>query len=224
MAGYKFLQEEAYAHIKEQIVTGALQEDQIYSETKLAAMIGISRTPVKDALVRLSQEKLIDILPSKGFRLHQMSEEDIWSTYQLRTAVEGFCVLHLAHRKDEPDGRMYLEKLEASVERMAAIPEDAPIERVWEEDLSFHRQLVESSENPEFLQLFESYNHRMSVIAKRSFLTPHRREAALREHRNVVEAMKACRDRNDMAAFAAIRVHMEASRDLVLREKPAGDN
>ena len=41
MAGYKFLQEEAYAHIKEQIVTGALQKDQIYSETKLAAMIGI---------------------------------------------------------------------------------------------------------------------------------------------------------------------------------------
>ena len=105
MAGYRFLQEEAYAHIREQIVTGVLKEDQIYSETKLAAMIGISRTPVKDALVRLSQEKLIDILPSRGFRLHRMSEEDIWSTYQLRTAVEGFCVLHLAHRKDTPEGR-----------------------------------------------------------------------------------------------------------------------
>ena len=52
MAGYRFLQEEAYAHIKEQIVTGSLAEDQIYSETKLAAAIGISRTPVKDALVR----------------------------------------------------------------------------------------------------------------------------------------------------------------------------
>lgn len=66
MAGYRFLQEEAYAHIKEQIVTGSLAEDQIYSETKLAAAIGISRTPVKDALVRLSQERLIDILPSRG--------------------------------------------------------------------------------------------------------------------------------------------------------------
>ena len=115
MAGYKFLQEEAYAHIREQIVTGVLQEDQIYSETKLAAMIGISRTPVKDALVRLSQEKLIDILPSRGFRLHQMSEEDIWSTYQLRTAVEGFCVLHLAHRKDTPEGKECLGQLADSV-------------------------------------------------------------------------------------------------------------
>ena len=221
MAGYKFLQEEAYAHIREQIVTGVLQEDQIYSETKLAAMIGISRTPVKDALVRLSQEKLIDILPSRGFRLHQMSEEDIWSTYQLRTAVEGFCVLHLAHRKDTPEGRECLGRLADSVERMAALPEEIPIDEVWAEDLSFHRQLVEFAGNAEFLQLFESYNHRMSVIARRSFLSPHRREAALREHRDIVEAIRDCRDRDDMAAFAAVRVHMESSRDIVLREQQA---
>ena len=105
MAGYTLLQEEAYAHIKEQILTGALQEDQIYSETRIAAMIGISRTPVKDALVRLNQERLVDILPSRGFRLHRMSEDDIWDTYQVRTAVEGFCVVHLAHRKDTPEGQ-----------------------------------------------------------------------------------------------------------------------
>ena len=92
------MQEKAYTHIKEQILSGALREEQIYSETKIAAMIGISRTPVKDALVRLSQERLVDILPSRGFRLHRMSEADIWDTYQVRTAVEGFCVVHLAHR------------------------------------------------------------------------------------------------------------------------------
>lgn len=222
MAGYKFLQEEAYAHIKEQIVTGVLREEQIYSETKLAAQIGISRTPVKDALVRLSQEKLVDILPSKGFCLHRMSEEDIWETYQLRTAVEGFCVLHLAHRKDAPEGQVCLEKLEESLRRMAALLETAPIEAVWAEDLAFHRQVVEFAGNLEFLQLFESYNHRMSVIAKRSFLTPHRREQAFQEHRAIVAAVRACRDRDDMAAFSAVRVHMEASRDIVLRE-PAGE-
>ncbi|MEI3306732.1 MAG: GntR family transcriptional regulator [Dysosmobacter sp.] len=66
MAGYTLLQEEAYTHIKEQILSGALREEQIYSETKIAAMIGISRTPVKDALVRLSQERLVDILPAGG--------------------------------------------------------------------------------------------------------------------------------------------------------------
>lgn len=219
MAGYKFLQEEAYVHIKEQIVTGALQADQIYSETKMAAIIGISRTPMKDALVRLSQEKLIDILPSKGFRLHQMSQEDIWSTYQLRTAVEGFCVLHLAHMKDSPEGKRGIEMLKESITRMEELRLAAAIDEFWEEDLTFHRQLVESAGNSEFIQLFESYNYRMSVIAKRSFQSPNRREGALREHQAIVDAVIACRDRDDMTAFAAVRHHMEAARDIVLREE-----
>ncbi|MDD3346142.1 GntR family transcriptional regulator [Oscillibacter sp.] len=219
MAGYRFLQEEAYAHIKEQIVSGTLCEDQIYSETKMAAAIGISRTPVKDALVRLNQEKLIDILPSKGFRLHRMSAEDIWATYQLRTAVEGFCVLHLAHSKDSPAGRARVEALRGGVERMESLRRSASIDDYWAADLDFHRVVVESAENPEFLQLFESYHYRMSVIARQSFLSPNRREVALAEHRQILEAVCACEGRDDMSAFAAVRRHMEASRDIVLGER-----
>ena len=218
MAGYRFLQEEAYAHIREQIVAGELAEDQIYSETKLAAMIGISRTPVKDALVRLSQERLVDILPSKGFRLHRMSQADIWETYQLRTAVEGFCVLHLAHRKDSPEGAARLAALEAANARMAALEEQADIEAYWQADLAFHRLLVEAAGNREFLSLFESYNYRMSVIARKSFQSPNRRTVALAEHRAITEAVRRSQGRDDMAAFAAVRRHMEASRDLVLQK------
>jgi len=218
MAVYQLLQEEAYAYIKEKIASGELQEDQIYSETKLAAMIGISRTPVKDALVRLSQEKLIDILPSRGFRLHQMTEEDIWNTYQLRTAVEGFCVVHLAHRKDTPEGIEAIMQLEADIGHMADMIGSATIDEYWAADLAFHRHLVESSKNPEFIAMFESYNHRMSVIAKESFLSPNRRQVALEEHRAILTGILECRDRDDLSAYSAARHHMEASRDIVLKK------
>lgn len=218
MPAYTLLQEAAYAHIREQIVAGGLEEGQIYSETKLAAVIGISRTPVKDALVRLSQEKLVDILPSRGFRLHHMSEGDIWETYQLRTAVEGFCALHLAHRKDTPEGRERLACLEESMARMEDVKEGEDIGLFWEEDLAFHRLLVDFAGNQEFLHLFENYNHRMSVIARRSFHRPNRREVALGEHRAIIEAIRGCSGREDMEAFAAVRAHMEASRDIVLEE------
>lgn len=220
MAGYTLLQEEAYTHIKEQILSGALREEQIYSETKIAAMIGISRTPVKDALVRLSQERLVDILPSRGFRLHRMSEADIWDTYQVRTAVEGFCVVHLAHRKDTPEGRTAIAELEESIARMKALAE-APIEELWQEDLAFHRRLVVFSGNREFAQLFESCNHRMSVIAKQSFQSPNRRQAAIAEHQAILDAVRACSGRDDLTAYGALRTHMEASRDIVLREDPS---
>ena len=219
MAGYHFLQEEAYAHIRKQIVSGELVENQIYSETKLAAMIGISRTPVKDALVRLSQERLVDILPSRGFRLHRMSQADIWETYQLRTAVEGFCVLHLAHRKNTPEGAARLAALEAAIDRMAALEKTADIEAYWQADLAFHRLLVEAAGNQEFLSLFENYNYRMSVIARKSFHSPNRRTITLEEHRAITAAVRESTGRDDMTAFAAVRRHMEASRDLVLCEE-----
>lgn len=218
MAGYQLLQEEAYAHIKEQILSGVLQEDQIYSETKMAAMIGISRTPVKDALVRLNQERLIDILPSRGFRLHRMSEADIWATYQLRTAVEGFCAQHLAYRKDTEEGRATLSDLAEAVERMQAL-QDAALDDFWAEDLAFHKRMVEFSQNAEFLRQFETYHYRMSVIAKQSFRSPNRREATVEEHRAILQAVCSCRGRDDFTAYAAVRTHMEASRDLVLAER-----
>ena len=218
MAGYTLLQEEAYTHIKEQILSGALREELIYSETKIAAMIGISRTPVKDALVRLSQERLVDILPSRGFRLHRMSEADIWDTYQVRTAVEGFCVVHLAHRKDTPEGQTAIAELERSIARMEGLA-DAPLDQLWQEDLAFHSRLVAFSGNQEFSQLFESCNHRMSVIAKQSFQSPNRRQAAIGEHRAILEAIRTCTGRDDLTAYGALRTHMEASRDIVLREQ-----
>lgn len=218
MAVYRFLQEEAYACIRERIAAGELKDDVIYSETRLAAELGISRTPVKDALVRLSQEKLVDILPSRGFQLHRMTAEDVWNTCQLRTAVEGFCVLHLAHRKDTPEGAVMVEQLRQDLRQMEQIPDSSATEEYWAADLAFHRHLVEFSENPEFISLFESYHHRMSVIAKESFHSPNRRQAALREHRAILAAVENCRDREDLTPYHAARIHMEASRDIVLRK------
>lgn len=87
MPKYTSIQETAYNYVRNKVLTGQLQPNVLYSETKMAAEIHISRTPMKDALVRLSQDRFIDIIPSKGFCLHKMSEEDIWHTYQARTAV-----------------------------------------------------------------------------------------------------------------------------------------
>ena len=77
MSNYTPLQEKAYAYLKKQIIEGKLEPNVVYSETKIAAGIGVSRTPMKDALVRLQQDKYVDILPSRGFCLHVLRETPI---------------------------------------------------------------------------------------------------------------------------------------------------
>lgn len=77
------LNEQAYQHLQMLIMTHKLSYDKIYSETKLSKELGISRTPFRDAIHRLAQEGYIDIIPSKGFTLHQLTSKDIIETFQV---------------------------------------------------------------------------------------------------------------------------------------------
>lgn len=217
MADYKPLQEKAYEYLKQKITTGQMQPNIIYSETKMSAEIGISRTPMKDALVRLSQDKYIDIIPSKGFCLHIMSNEDIWSTFQVRTAVEGFCALHLRIYRTTEEGRKALEIMEQSIHDMEQCLKDGTdIATTLSYDMIFHQTLVHFSANAELIQLFESYNHRLYDIAYKSLELPGRAEIALEEHRQIFRDI--CED--DIIAesrlYGDVMYHMTASRDIAL--------
>ena len=81
------LNQHAYNHLKKLITTQQLSADKIYSETKLANSLGISRTPFHHAMLRLVQEGYIDILPSKGFCIHQLTNQEIIETIQTRLAL-----------------------------------------------------------------------------------------------------------------------------------------
>ncbi|MBR1896660.1 MAG: GntR family transcriptional regulator, partial [Pyramidobacter sp.] len=88
MADYQLLQDRIYNELRKKILTGGLQAGTIYSETKLATELGVSKTPVKAAILRLSKDHYIDILPSRGFRLLELSTEDLWEMFHIRTAIE----------------------------------------------------------------------------------------------------------------------------------------
>ena len=86
------LQLEAYNYIKNLILTDQLDVDKMYSETKLSKEIGVSRTPMREALQCLSQDGYITIFPSKGFQIRQLNQKDMRETIQIRCAIEGFCI------------------------------------------------------------------------------------------------------------------------------------
>lgn len=221
MAEYKPLQESAYNHIRDKVLSGQLQPNVLYSETKMAAELNISRTPMKDALVRLSQEKLIDILPSKGFRLHEMSSEDILQTYQARTAVEGFCAMQLARNHRTPAGQATLRAMEDS---LAAMEDFLARESSGEEglaplleyDLQFHQALVDFSENDELRQLFNSYHYRLFFFALEAFHQEGRPRRACGEHREILNAILDPEDPAGLRAYLAVMRHMEVTRDIML--------
>lgn len=224
MANYTSLQETAYNYVRNKVLTGQLQPNVLYSETKMAAEIHISRTPMKDALVRLSQDRFIDIIPSKGFCLHEMSEEDIWHTYQARTAVEGFCAMQLAQRRDEAEGQAAIREIESCLADMGRFLEEKRgkdfLPELLEHDLQFHQALVDFAKNTELEQLFNTYYYRLYFFALESLLVEGRPEKAYQEHSKILEAIKAPEDRLGIEAYLSIVHHMEVTRDIMLSIMP----
>lgn len=221
MAEYLSLQETAYNYIQKKVLAGELQPGVLYSETKTAAEIGVSRTPMKDALVRLSQDQLIDIIPSRGFRLHEMSSDDIWHTYQARTAVEGFCAMQLAQKRQHPDGQTALSVMEDSMADMARLlgqgelPEEALI-GFLEQDMRFHQALVDFSQNTELLQLFRTYHYRLYFFALETLRLQGRPRNAYEEHLDILRAIRDGGDQVGVRSYLAIVRHMEITRDIML--------
>ncbi len=218
MAVYNPLAEKAYEFMLEKIKSGEFSANEYYSETKLAQEIGISRTPMRDALMRLSQDRYIDIVPNKGFRLHEMSREDIQNTFQVRAAIEGFCCMALHNDRKTKRGRRLIEDLEETMGLMKqSIDENKPFDVILSHDFAFHRQIVEYSGNADMIRLIESYSHMQQDIAYKSFEQEGRPSEAYEEHMEIYRQLISDEEDANAEVYAAVVRHMESSRDIALK-------
>lgn len=202
----KSLQLQAYEYIKNLILSEKLQYNQIYSETKIAKEMGISRTPMRDALQYLSQERYIDILPNKGFCLHKMSMTDFMETYQMRTAIEGYCARQLTLEATEQKHRSTFQKLESCLENQKLALQQTPKDFFYT-DYAFHLSVIDSITNQEASSLFQTYLYRMEKLAIYTLSYENRMEQAYQEHQEIFHFMK----KGDVSKIYDVVVnHMES--------------
>lgn len=210
----KPLQLQAYEYLTDQIKSGKLKAGIIYSETKTAAELGISRTPLKDALVRLAQDRYVDIIPSKGFCLHEITSDDIENTYEVRCAIESFCAVNLFHKRASALGRRALRQLDVLLKKQQEVLErGGTIERFFLFDERFHQIIIDFTDNPEFHRLHATFSYWISKLANATLGQPGRMEHALSEHQRIYQSLLA----EDLSeVYQAVTEHQEITRDLSL--------
>lgn len=203
------LQIQAYEYLKEQILSGKLDPDTLYSETRLSAEIGISRTPMREAIQCLSQDGYITVVPSKGFRLRQLNERDMEETIQVRCAIEGFCVHLIAAEAETKKGEKLLKDLEKLLEKqekaLANKKEAIAQKQFMEYDHQFHMALVNYAENKEFLQTFQRLMYLIHLTTVTALSVPGRSDDTLREHKLFFSYLK---DGDGDAAYKLMLVHL----------------
>ncbi len=184
------LNEQAYEHLKSLIASQKLSYNTIYSETRLSKELGISRTPFRDAVHRLVQEGYIDIIPSKGFQLHKLSKKDVIETFQIRSALEGYCTVEITKNISTAKAKKLLTELEKLMQNMEQIMYTShSIENFIEYDFQFHKKIICYIGNSQFSSIFDSYMYRMQRLAALSLAHKNRMEDTCREHTAIFHAM-----------------------------------
>lgn len=201
------LKDEAYAHIINLINDGEIEYGKIYSLNDVLADLNISRTPVRDAIQMLHDEKRIEVLPSRGFRLRRVTKDEVLDLFHFSIALEGYCVANLAHWSKEHKYCESIEHLRLLVEQMRTSDLDhITFSDFFHLDNEFHYTIVKSMHNSVFDELLRSpggfYNRPEMHISD----TCEDRLAILQEHQHILDAI--CSG-DSMAAFMALKYHAE---------------
>lgn len=210
------LNEQAYQHIKKMITNNELTYQEIYSETKLSKEIGISRTPFRDAIHRLAQEGYIDIIPSKGFCIHQLTKKDVDETFQIRSALECYCTFQIAKEASTLKAKRLFKELDWIMTELKEILDTTQsIEDFCVYDFQFHTKVIDYLENEQFTSLFATFMYRMRKLAELSLAHKGRMQDTYNEHFAILETMK----NGDIAhIYETTLRHMETPRGINLED------
>ncbi len=197
----KSLTERAADEIRRRILTGDFQLGEPLSENTLAAEFGISKTPVREALVQLKMEGLVHIHPQRGSFVFDMTVEQIAALGELRETLE-VAALDLAMQRNPADLIAALKRLLLDMEAALAAEDYV---RYRELDDGFHCALFEHCGNKMMLQGYRSFASRIQALRQRLSVDPNLNGVSLSEHRAIVERLT----NGDVAgAQAELRVHM----------------
>lgn len=185
------LQLEAYNYIKNLILTDQLDVDTMYSETKLSKEIGVSRTPMREALQCLSQDGYITIIPSKGFRIRQLNQKDMRETIQIRCAIEGFCTHAIASEINTKKAQRAISELSKIQElQKESLNYDDEYESFIKYDHNFHLLLVSYINNEEVNHIFQRLMYLIRLTSKSALEVEGRIKGTVDEHTQYFEYLK----------------------------------
>ncbi len=200
-----------YDRLKRAIIQGDFSTGSRVVESRLAAALGISRTPVREAIHKLEREGLLRQEPKGGFFVAGLGRSDIEETFGIRSVLESYAARLAAMRHLEGELKPLEEKLEdyqkcLDREDLGALPQI---------NTEFHDLLYGLSRSPKLIKMINDlrdqiYRFRLVILKKRATA-----ELSNNDHRFM---LKAIRDRDTDGVERLVREHILRGQDIVLRE------
>ncbi|HEV7907048.1 MAG TPA: GntR family transcriptional regulator [Pseudonocardiaceae bacterium] len=199
----------AYEFLKDVVLADPDMQGRFISEQDVADRIGVSRTPIREALLLLAAEDLVQLVPKKGAYVAPVSGREVAELMELRGMVERYAAERVLSA-----GIVPLDRMRAAVERQRDLRGESDARQFIDVDREFHLELVAAAGNDLLTKMYEGLRARQvraGVVAL--FRVVGRQDAVLDEHEAIVAALES----GDVeAATTAITSHLEATLKVLL--------
>jgi len=200
---------QAYHELKRIILERQVPPGGKLNEGELAAALGISRTPVREAINRLEKEGLVEIFPQRGAFVVQFTEKDIFELFLIRENLEGLAVHLAAGKINEND----LSGLESCVQGFQEPFKKNDIQRYAREDFKFHQTIILISGARRLINLISTLHDYIRMFRLTTVGLSGRMKVSLSEHLCIIEAL---RQKDPDEAERRMREHIRNVRDGVM--------
>ena len=208
---YRTLEDFAYTTIREAILYGELKPGERILLKDLEATYRISRTPIRQALRRLSERGYVTLQPHSSMRVRPLSQEELNELYALRRAIEPIAMAEGIKGADDSD----MALLEALLGEMHAATEREDRVTLIGLNTKFHRSMYEPSGMPHLLSM---YDRLVGICERYQWTQANAPVTELRgDRRHHEEIMDAYRRRDEDRAIDLIQIHLEQAREAILR-------
>ena len=175
-----------FQSIREDILSGRYEQNTELKEAAIGAELGVSRTPVREALRQLELEGLVTIIPNRGAYVNMITAKDVQDIYVIRSMLEGLCARWATQSITEEQ----LDSMEETLCLSEYHTSKKNYEKLYELDSLFHEQLYEAGGSRILNHILSDFHDYVKMVRKATISTSSRSVTSTEEHRAIFEAIK----------------------------------
>lgn len=205
---YQRIQDLVFTTLRDEILSGKLQPDEKLNTSQLAKRLGVSRTPIREALNRLVSVGLVQTIPHRGIYVRNLSIQEIIELYYIRAALEGIAARLAVRNVTEDD----IKSLNKYCDDMEEAHQSGNYNKLLEINFQFHQTIYQATQSPQLQELLMQYYSQSEQYRTLGLELPGRYKEIFNEHRQLVEALES----GDMekADYRAREHHLNTARQI----------
>jgi DNA-binding GntR family transcriptional regulator len=183
---HRTLREQIVSSLRESIIKGELSPGQKITEPDLAEKLGISRTPIREALRQLESEGYLTVIPRRGAVVSIVTRKEIRDFFELKSLLEGYASRIAARKNTEKD----IARLTRINEKLEVMAQKGDVEAFFRKNNEFHKALIGLCDNEKLMDIWTSLVQRFVRFRLQALSVPGRLMESVNQHRDIIEALQ----------------------------------